>query len=494
MWNFYCRPHNFKISCFPWSSLKVPVYPAACGHSHLKSSSKFIHSFHQFKQNRSTGRDLRRNNKKYLKPSQREDVDTKTYMRDTIGKIYNILKYSTWDSAQDQLLGLPIRWDSYTVNQVLKSHPPMEKAWLFFNWAVELKGLKHDQYTYTTMLDIFGEAGRISSMKYVFEQMQERELNIDAVTYTSLMQWMSHSGDVDGAMRAWEEMKADGCSPTVVSYTAYMKILFNNNKVKEATDAYKEMLQLGHSPNRYTYTVLMEYLIGSGNCREALEIFSKMQEAGEQPDKAACNILVEKLSKSGETWVMSQILQYMKENHIVLRYPVFVKALQALKVAGESDLLLRQVNPHCSTEPVSKDLDRTRAADNHSTIDEWLILTLLEKENLIAVDSLLAQIADKNTQLDSAVISIIIEVNSSRCRPNGALLAFEYSAKRVPDLYFLEGAITLDNNFVVSTKNSMEVPQHLSTSCATQSHGLATILMQLLEIMGRSWESSAENA
>ncbi|KAF4358789.1 hypothetical protein F8388_022556 [Cannabis sativa] len=430
MWNFCCHLHNFKISCFPRSSLKVLLYPAACVHSHVNYSSKFIHSFRQFKQSRFTGRDQRRNNKKDLKLSQKEDVDTKTYMRDTIGKIYNILKYSTWDSARDQLQGLPIRWDSYTVNQVLKSHPPMEKAWLFFNWAVELKGFKHDQFTYTTMLDIFGEAGRISSMKYVFKQMQERELNIDTVTYTSLMHWMSHSGDVDGAMKVWEEMKANGCSPTVVSYTAYMKILFNDNKVKEATDAYKEMLQSGLSPNRYTYTVLMEYLIGSGNCKEALEIFSKMQEAGEQPDKAACNILVEKLSKSGETWVMSQILQYMKENHIVLRYPVFSDALQALKVAGESDLLLRQVNPHCSTERVSKDFGRTRAAEINSTIDEWLIFTLLEKENLIAVDSLLGQIDDKSTQLDSEIISTIIEVNSSRCRPAGALLAFEYSVKR----------------------------------------------------------------
>lgn len=188
-------------------------------------------------------------------------------MRDYVAKIYNFLKYSTWDSAQDQLQRLPIRWDSYTVNQVLKTHPPMEKAWLFFNWTAGLKGFKHDQFTYTTMLDIFGEAGRISSMNYVFKQMQERGIKIDAVTYTSLMHWISSSGDVDGAVKVWEEMKAHGCSPTVVSYTAYMKLMFHNNRVKEATNAYKEMLQLGLSPNCHTYTVLMEYLINSGECK-----------------------------------------------------------------------------------------------------------------------------------------------------------------------------------------------------------------------------------
>ena len=153
-----------------------------------------------------------------------------------------------------------------------------------------------------------------------------------------------------------------------------------------------------------------------------------MQEAGEQPDKAACNILVEKLSKAGETRAMSQILQYMKENHIVLRYPVFIEAFQALKVSCESDLLLRQVNPHCALESVNKDSDADKA-DIHFTIDEGLILILLKKKNLVAIDSLLAQIADRSIHLDSAIISTIIEVNSDHCRPNGAWLAFEYNVK-----------------------------------------------------------------
>lgn len=185
-------------------------------------------------------------------------------MRDVIGNIYRTLKYSSWDSAERELENLPLKWDSYTVNQVLKSHPPMEKAWLFFNWASRLKGFKHDQFTCTTMLDIFGEAGRISSMKHVFNHMQEKGIRIDSVTYTSMMHWLSSSGNVDEAIALWDEMKSKGCYPTVVSYTAFIKILFDNHRVKEATDVYKEMLGSGCIPNCYTYTVLMDHLIGSG--------------------------------------------------------------------------------------------------------------------------------------------------------------------------------------------------------------------------------------
>lgn len=236
-----------------------------------KSSIKRVHSLLQHKQKKHIDFNQRKM-KKRVKSVEKEDTEPNVYMRDTVGKIYGLLKYSSWDSAEEELERLCIRWDSYTVNKVLKTHPPMEKAWLFFNWVSSLKGFKHDQFTYTTMLDIFGEAGRISSMKYVFKQMQEKGLKTDAAAYTSLMHWLSSSGDVDEAMKVWEEMKDSGSCPTVVSYTAYMKILFDSGRAKEASDIYKEMLQSGYSPTCHTYTVLMEYLVGSGECSTCLPV------------------------------------------------------------------------------------------------------------------------------------------------------------------------------------------------------------------------------
>ncbi|KAK6154905.1 hypothetical protein DH2020_009153 [Rehmannia glutinosa] len=361
----------------------------------------------------------------------KQNVEPKVYSKEKITKIYTILKYSTWDSAQEQLENLLTKWDSYTVNQVLKTHPPMEKAWLFFNWASGRKNFKHDQYTYTTMLDIFGEARRISSMMHIFGQMKEKGVKIDVVTYTSLMHWMSNDGDIDGAVNLWKEMKAKGCRPTVVSYTAYMKILFDHKKVNEAAGVYKEMLESGLSPNCYTYTLLMEYLASSGKFNEALEIFNKMQEAGVQPDKATCNILTEICCRTGEIWAITKILEYMKENLLVLRYPIYQKALKTFKIAGECDFLLRQVNRHISTENSNENTNEydTTSPDNGFDVENGLILNLLNKQNLVAVDSLLADMIGKNVRLETNVISKIIEVNSARHRQNGVLLAYEYSVK-----------------------------------------------------------------
>ncbi|XP_010502113.1 PREDICTED: pentatricopeptide repeat-containing protein At2g01390-like [Camelina sativa] len=369
-----------------------------------------------------------------LAKTQTPPEDPRVYTRDVVSNIYNILKYSTWESAREQLPHLGLRWDSHIINRVLKAHPPMQKAWLFFNWASQIKGFKHDHFTYTTMLDIFGEAGRIQSMFSVFHLMKEKGLLIDTVTYTSLIHWVSSSGDVDGAMRLWEEMRDHGCEPTVVSYTAYMKILFADGKVEEATEVYKDMLRSRVSPNCHTYTVLMEFLVSTGKCEEALDIFFKMQEIGVQPDKAACNILIGKACKFGETSFMARILLYMKHNGIVLRYPIFLEAWETLKAAGESDDLLRDVNSHISAESLcSNDIDETPTAevDDTKSSDDIRVISsvLLMKQNLVAVDIILNQMRDRNIKLDSFVVSAIVETNCGRCRTEGASLALDYSSE-----------------------------------------------------------------
>ncbi|GAB4847102.1 hypothetical protein Ancab_026112 [Ancistrocladus abbreviatus] len=400
--------------------------------SNCKKSIRSVHSLHHYKCRNPFQRPNRTKKLGSVKSGEKENAGARVYMRDIIGTISNILRYSTLDSAKEKLERLLVKWDSFTVNQVLKTHPPMEKAWWFFNWVSGIKGFKHDHFTYTTMLDIFGEARRISSMKYVFQQMQQKGIKIDAITYTSLLHWLSNDGDIDGAVAIWEEMKAKGCYPTVVSYTAYMKVLFDQKRVKEAIGVYKEMLQSGCCPNCYTYTILMEHLINSGKCKEALEIFEKMQESGVQPDKATCNILVENCSKVGAASAVIQILLYMKEKSIVLRYPVYLLALESLRMAGEDDLLLRQVNPHISAADISaKKIIGSIEVNNvsHSTVETGLILFFLRVKNFVAIDLLLAGMANKNMQIDPGIISAIIKENCAHGRDSNALVAFEYGMR-----------------------------------------------------------------
>ncbi|XP_068656969.1 pentatricopeptide repeat-containing protein At2g01390-like [Aristolochia californica] len=433
----------------------------------LYCSKYFVNGFHSLQQCERKKRFLRafprRATKSVKENIETKDKELKVYMRNIIQNISRILRLSTWDSAQQQLENLAIKWDSFTVNQALKTHPPMEKAWLFFNWASRQKKFKHDQYTYTTMLDIFGEAGRISSMHHVFEQMKDKGIKIDVVTYTSMLHWLSKHGDFNGSLRIWEEMKVGGFHPTVVSYTAFMKVLLDNDRPKEAGEIYKNMIEVGRSPNCHTYTVLIEYLAVAGKFKEALDIMSKMQEAGVQPDKATCNIMVQKCARAGEIVAMVQVLQYMRETSLVLRYPVFLEALQSIKNAGESEHLLREVNPHLMYEGIDEQISETEA------LDRTLVLTLLERHNFVAIrcffDGLLCK---KYSHMDSALISTVIHACCANNNVVAALTAFDYGINMHIELE-RTAYTTLIGHFIrtASFAKVEEVIQHMVKSRVT---------------------------
>lgn len=357
------------------------------------------------------------------------------YRRLTIRKISNILRSSSsWLSAAQQLDAIGVKWDSYTINQVLKTHPPLQMAKEFFNWAKTLPDFKHDQFTYTTMLDILGEARRIDLMKNLMQEMGGQGRRIDSITYTAVMHSLGKAGDVDGALQTWETMKRNECFPTVVSYTAIIKILLKNNRPEEARALYKEMLEANLSPNCYTYTVLIEYLADQGKFEGAFDIFTQMRELNVEPSKATFNILVQKCAKAGRTNIMVEVLKCMKSFRHVLRPSIFFEALEALHKAGEGDQLLLEIHPHLSHE-VNQDRGcrlcpkRSDVDQKNLRIDTDILWILLHRRNFTAVESLLEEMSIKGLSLDVRILTAIIRACSANAKLRGALTAYQYGGK-----------------------------------------------------------------
>uniref|UniRef100_A0ACD5ZWT8 Uncharacterized protein n=3 Tax=Avena sativa TaxID=4498 RepID=A0ACD5ZWT8_AVESA len=359
---------------------------------------------------------------------------TPTYTRDIIRRVTNILRDHPWSAARPLLLSLPgLTWDSHTVARVLKTHPPLQKAFLFFRLASSpaanpKAAFRHDRYTYTSMLHLLGEAGRIPAMLRLLAEMLRPGVDPDAATLTTVMHWLGRAGDVDAAMSVWEEMRSrrGRCRPTLVSYTACMKILFDAGRVAEGKRVFEEMVAEGLRPSCTTYTVLIEHLADAGKFEATLEIMSDMQDAGIEPDKALCNILVQKCSRAGETSVMTLILKYMKEKLIVLRRPIFLEALKALKASGERDNLLREVNPHLSSEGI--DCNPTFSHLGYIT-DRSMIMYLLAARNWSAIEQMIQELTTRNVKFESHILSDIIQASCANCRPSCGLTVLHYSLR-----------------------------------------------------------------
>ncbi|WVZ58503.1 hypothetical protein U9M48_008774 [Paspalum notatum var. saurae] len=351
----------------------------------------------------------------------------RTYTRDVVRRATAILRDHPWSAARPLLLFLPgLAWDSHTVARILKTHPPLQKAFLFFRLAATASPtFRHDRFTYTSMIHLLGEAGRVPAMLRLLAEMLRAGVAPDAATFTTVMHWLARAGDVDGAMRVWAEMKARS-RPTVVSYTACVKILFDAGREEEARSVFAEMVAEGLRPTCKTYTVLIEYLADAGKFEATLEIMDKMKEACIQPDKALCNILVQKCSKAGDTSVMTRILQYMRDHFIVLRRPIFLEALEALKASGDSDELLREVNPHLSYEGIEHD---PILSDQGYIADRSTMLYLLCSKKWSAIEEMVNEMAPKNVKMETHILSHVIEASCAECQQSCGLTVMRYSLK-----------------------------------------------------------------
>lgn len=187
-----------------------------------------------------------------------------------------------------------------------------------------------------------------------------------------------------------------------------------------------EMVAEGLRPTCKTYTVLIEHLANAGKFEATLEIMDKMKEACIEPDKALCNILVQKCSRAGETSIMTRILQYMKERFIVLRRPIFLEALEALKASGDSDELLREVNPHLLNEGIESD---PILSDEGYITDRSTILYLLSAKNWSAIEEMINEMASKNVKMENHILSDVMEASCANCRLSCGLTVMRYSLR-----------------------------------------------------------------
>ncbi|KAK3153552.1 hypothetical protein QOZ80_2BG0177100 [Eleusine coracana subsp. coracana] len=348
-----------------------------------------------------------------------------TYTRDVVRRATAILREHPWSAARPLLLSLPgLCWDSHTVARVLKTHPPLHKAFLFFRLAVSASPVfRHDRFTYTSMLHLLGEAGRVPAMLRLLAETLRAGVAPDAATFTTVMHWLARAGDVDGAMRVWAELKARS-RPTVVSYTACVKILFDAGRAAGARAVFGEMVAEGLRPTCKTYTVLIEHLADAGKFKATLDIMDEMQEAGIEPDKALCNILVQKCSRAGEISVMICILQYMKKHFFVLRRPIFLEALEALKASSNSDELLREVNPHLAYEGIECD---PIFSDQGYITDRNTIIYLLTVKNWHGIEEMISIMGPNNVKMETHIMSDVIEATCADCRPSCGLTVMRYS-------------------------------------------------------------------
>ncbi|KAG0500728.1 hypothetical protein HPP92_000800 [Vanilla planifolia] len=267
-----------------------------------------------------------------------------------IEQYYHTLQQQKWGPFAEACLdNLDHKLDAFQANQVLKLLRNHSVALGFFDWLKRQPGFKHDDYTYTTMIGILGQARQFDAMKEllremisdgclptvvtynriihaygranfigeavkVFNEMQEFGYEPDLVTYCTLIDIHAKAGFLDVALGLYHKMQSVGLSPDTFTYSVMVNCLGKGGQLAAAQKMYLEMIKNGCVPNLVTYNIMIALQSKARNYASAIKLYRDMQVAGYRPDRVTYNIVMEALGHCGYIEEAEAVFTEMKRD------------------------------------------------------------------------------------------------------------------------------------------------------------------------------------
>ncbi|XP_026378083.1 pentatricopeptide repeat-containing protein At1g05670, mitochondrial-like [Papaver somniferum] len=164
----------------------------------------------------------------------------------------------------------------------------VDKPLVLFSEMIDNSKIVPDVVPYNTLINGFGNSGRLKEAKRLLEVMATRGISADLTTYNTLIH--SHcvhdSHCKDGMFKLMEEINIP---PDHITYNSMMDGLCLVGRLEEAIKLFDSMVDRGLEPEEFHYNVLLDGAIPRW----------KMQAFGQSPDEVVCNAVLNGLCKNG---------------------------------------------------------------------------------------------------------------------------------------------------------------------------------------------------
>ncbi|CAM6087003.1 unnamed protein product [Calypogeia fissa] len=223
------------------------------------------------------------------------------------------------------------------VVQVLQRLKNPETAMIFFDWAKDQPDFKHNEFSYSMMINILGRSRNNEALDRIMADMQKQGIIMSTPIFTALVTCYGRANDMEGALKVFQQMKESGCKPDIITYTSLIHLLAKRGRHGQAADMFDEMTKAGISPNMHTYSVMIYNLVKAGKVPEAVSLLKAMPGMGFQPSPITFATLIDHCSKEGLLDIAKSLFSQMQEQGVKpLR--TTIKVLEAaLRKAGMTE-------------------------------------------------------------------------------------------------------------------------------------------------------------
>lgn len=249
------------------------------------------------------------------------------------------------------------------------------------------RGLHHDIYVGTALIDMYAKCGNLDNALRVFEDMPQK----NEVSWNAMISAFAFHGQAQAALSLFKRMTNDGgaARPNDITFVAVLSACVHAGLVDEGCNFFDMMSSsFGLVPKIEHYSCMVDLLARAGRLYEAWDFIEKMPE---KPDEVALGALLGACHKRRNVDISQRVVQLLMEleplnsGNYVISSKIFAN-LKRWDDSARMRVLMRQrgvmKTPGCSWIELETQLHEFHAGDGlqHNCRGIYELLDLLYED------------------------------------------------------------------------------------------------------------------
>lgn len=182
---------------------------------------------------------------------------------------------------------------------VLKEQRGWRQAREFFEWMKLQIPYSPSVIAYTTLLGIYGQAGKLTLAEETLSEMLDAGVEPDEVAGGCMLEAYARWERYDTLLEFYEAMRQRGLVPSAHVYRTMIVTLYKAERHSDALMLWEDFLVEKLEPNFVLYAIIIHILNKEGRTEDAVHTFKDMRAAGHLPDELLYNTIICALGKLG---------------------------------------------------------------------------------------------------------------------------------------------------------------------------------------------------
>lgn len=201
---------------------------------------------------------------------------------------------------------------------------------------IERKGLKPNDITLNTIIDMTVECGSFDlSWKYFDDMEKVYGVEPDIYTYSTLLKTIkNYEPEEKYIERAFDILKivklskAKGIKPDEILYNCILDTCVKYNRMEQADSVYRDMIMAGLPPSKITYAIMIRGYGNDYRLDKAFEIYEEMKQNNVVPNEIIYGCLLNACVKCSRIEKACEIYDEMKLSNIEMNLVLYTTLIK----------------------------------------------------------------------------------------------------------------------------------------------------------------------